>query len=396
MKSKSTILGYYLANFCVSLEFILPVWLIFFTVTAGFSVTQAMFLGSIGYFLSTILEIPTGIVADKYGPKFSYFVGAVLVFISSLFFLLTPNFWLYFGSAIILGFGLALMSGCAESLIFEYLKENDVENEYTKITSTKQSVYFIGRVVSSLSGAYIFLINPVLPFILVGFAHLLSCFFIFKIRIQKPPKTETLTLSIFKQAVSKIREILIQYPISKVLLISILVQIILMDFYFYSYPLLLKDLNLSFEFSGYVFAFVSVFSALGSQLYHKFFAKKDFAVIFIILLSILAMAALIYSSLVWAFILALFVQGVVAGFIYPSLNSFWQPKIEQQYRTTVLSIFSFLMGVISTLSGFMAGVLIDSFGIGNLKFYALVASVIFIVPFVSWASLKREVLKNNF
>ena len=83
MKFDKTIWLYYLANFCVSLQFILPIWLVFFTVNAGFSVTQAMILGSAGYFLSNLLEIPTGVVADKYSPKVSYSIGGILVFLAS-------------------------------------------------------------------------------------------------------------------------------------------------------------------------------------------------------------------------------------------------------------------------------------------------------------------------
>jgi len=151
MKLNTTVIGYYLANFFTSLQFILPIWLIYYTITIGFSVTEAMILGSISYFASTVLEIPTGIIADKYGSKTSYVIGALLIVVSSLFYLFTPNFWLYFASGLIEGLGYALMSGCLESLIYEHLVESKSQESYSKITSNKQSIFFIGRIIASLS-----------------------------------------------------------------------------------------------------------------------------------------------------------------------------------------------------------------------------------------------------
>jgi len=394
MKFDKTIWLYYLANFSTSLQFILPVWLIFYTVNAGFSVTQAMILGAVGYFVSNILEIPTGVVADKYSPKVSYTIGAILIFLASLFYLATPNFWLFLFAEFIFGFGFALISGCLESLMFEYLKETKQESDYPKITSNRQSILFTGRVVASLSSAMIFLINPILPFILIGVTHLLSLIFVLNIKIKQIPESESTPKGILFKAFIRIKEILAIYPLSSVLLVMIFIQTVFMDFYFYSYPLLIKDLNLSFELSGYVFAFVSVFSALGSQIYQKYFKDSDLILIIIFYVSTILLAVLIAISSVWAFILALMIQGICGGFVFPAFNTFWQPKIEKEYRTTLISTFSFVLGVLSTLAAFMAGFVIDNFGIGYMKMGLLIVMLALVLPLLGWFRLVLRKSKN--
>jgi MFS family permease len=392
MKFDKTIGLYYLANFTVSLQFILPVWLIFYTVNAGFSVTQAMILGTIGYFVSNILEIPTGVVADKYSPKVSYSIGSILVFLASLFYFLTPNFWLFLFAEFIFGFGFALISGCLESLIFEYLKESKQESAYPKITSNRQSVLFIGRIVGSLSSAVIFLINPILPFILIGITHLLSLIFVLNIKVAKIPQIENTSKDILLKSFKKIQEVLRIYPLSGLLLVIIFIQTVFMDFYFYSYPLLIKDLNLSFELSGYVFAFVSVFSALGSQIFQKYLKNRDLVLIQVLCVSVVLLTILIAVGSVWAFVIALMVQGICGGLIYPAFNTFWQPKIEKEYRTTLISTFSFVLGVLSALSALIAGLVIDNFGIGAMKMGLLVMMSVVTVPFLIWL---RVVLRGS-
>lgn len=391
MKFDKTIWLYYLANFSTSLQFILPVWLIFYTVNAGFSVTQAMILGTVGYFVSDLLEIPTGVIADKYSPKVSYTIGSILVFLASLFYLATPNFWLFLFAEFIFGFGFALISGCLESLMFEYLKETKQDSNYPKITSNRQSILFIGRIVGSLSSAMVFLINPILPFILIGITHLLSLIFVLNVKVEKVVKSQSQSKDILFKAFAKIKEVLKIYPLSGVLIALILVKTIFMDAYFYSYPLLLKDLNLGFEYSGYVFAFVSVFSALGSQIYQKYLSRKDINLILVMFVGTILTVLLISLNLIWAFVIALTMQGVLGGLVYPAFNSFWQPKIEKEYRTTLISTFSFMLGVLSALTAFIAGLVIDNFGIGSMKVGLLVAMVVLTVPFLVWF---RRVLRG--
>jgi MFS family permease len=74
---------------------------------------------------------------------------------------------------------------------------------------------------------------------------------------------------------------------------------------------------------------------------------------------------------VWAFVVSLLIQGISSGFVFPAFNTFWQPKVEKEYRTTLVSIFSFLVGILSTSGAFLAGVIIDNFGIVNLNNFIL-------------------------
>jgi|GEM_PF-4867201 len=379
MKIDKTILAYHLANFSVSLDFILPIWLIFFTVTVGFSATESMILGVGAYLISLLLEIPTGIIADKFGPKISYISGSLLFFVGMLFYLFPPSFWLYAASSVVTAIGIALMSGSLESLIFEYLNETHQTEKYASITSNKQSLFFIGRVIGSIAGAYVFLINPILPFILIGTNHLISGFFVSKIKIAHKAKLEILNKDILSKALTQIKLVLKENPLSGFLLFAIFSQTLLTDLYFYTYPVFLKDLNLNLEFLGYLFAIVSICSALGSQLFKRYFSTKYLWIILYLGVSSILISALIYINNPITFFVALIVQGLSSGFIWPCIYSFWQPKIEKHNRTTVLSIFSFCMTIFSSSSALISGIVLDKYGLTSLRLYVMI--IILIITF---------------
>ncbi len=92
-----------------------------------------------------ISEIPTGIVADKYGRKFSTLVGlfiwgvayTALPLQSSFFYLLT-----IFG---LLGFGLTFISGALSAWFIDTLKEKGLEEWIHRCTSRKASINGLSR-----------------------------------------------------------------------------------------------------------------------------------------------------------------------------------------------------------------------------------------------------------
>ena len=68
-----------------------------------------------------VLEIPTGVVADKYGRKTSIILGGLFSAISISIFGFINNYWAFFLAEFIGALGFALLSGADKALIYDSL-----------------------------------------------------------------------------------------------------------------------------------------------------------------------------------------------------------------------------------------------------------------------------------
>ncbi len=67
------------------------------------------------------LEIPTGVVADKFGRRLSVAIGCLLFGADMLFFGLGVDYWLLFVAEFLGAIGMTLMSGAEEALLYDTL-----------------------------------------------------------------------------------------------------------------------------------------------------------------------------------------------------------------------------------------------------------------------------------
>jgi MFS family permease len=75
--------------------------------------------------VTLIADIPTGIVADKYGRKTSLVLGDLLLGLSFGVLALSRSFWMFCIYAFMSGLGWALLSGAEEAYVFETAKKED-------------------------------------------------------------------------------------------------------------------------------------------------------------------------------------------------------------------------------------------------------------------------------
>jgi Arabinose efflux permease len=100
-------------------------------------------------------EIPTGVYADRFGPKISFLTGC-LVRLSSIFLLLfATEPWMFFLYSFINGFSVTFYSGADEAFIYESLKESGETHKMDQAMGQIQSGDFIATIISVLSGAFL-------------------------------------------------------------------------------------------------------------------------------------------------------------------------------------------------------------------------------------------------
>ena len=106
-------------------------------------------------FWAFVLEVPTGVIADKFGRKYSVALGCLLTFFSFLIYGSFPNFSAFLVAEFLAAAGMALMSGASEALLYDSLKDENNESKFKNIFGRSFSIGQIAAIISAPVGGFI-------------------------------------------------------------------------------------------------------------------------------------------------------------------------------------------------------------------------------------------------
>lgn len=142
-----------------------------FLLDAGLSNTQAF--GANAFFTvgQVIFEVPTGVVADTWGRRASFLLGAATLFVSSLLYLLMwqieAPFWGWALSSMVIGLGFTFFSGAVEAWLVDALVANDFTGNLESVFGRGQTVAGTAMLIGSVTGGVVAQItNLGVPYIL--------------------------------------------------------------------------------------------------------------------------------------------------------------------------------------------------------------------------------------
>jgi MFS family permease len=184
---KTNIGKLYAYQFCTGLHLITGVLVPFFTEYGGMSFAKTMMLQGWFFFWLLMLEIPTGIVADVQGRCFSLVVGSIAFLCGITAFVSIAHWSVFFLGMFLWAFGLALVSGADESLMYESMMQEGSQVQKDRVMSRFVSFHFagwaIGAPLASILTNWIALRDVVAcMFIPFGVALLIAC------TLREPPR----------------------------------------------------------------------------------------------------------------------------------------------------------------------------------------------------------------
>lgn len=130
-----------------------------FLLDAGLTNAQA-FLAN-GFFTvgQVLFEVPTGIVADTRGRRFSYLAGTLTLALSTLLYLgawyIRADFWLWAASSVLLGLGFTFFSGATEAWLVDALQHTGHKGEMDGVFAKAQSASGVAMLAGSVLGGVI-------------------------------------------------------------------------------------------------------------------------------------------------------------------------------------------------------------------------------------------------
>ncbi len=140
-----------LMSLCSGLVFFAPVALLLRT-TKGITLSEFFILQMVVSVMIVLLEVPTGVIADKIGYKKTIIISQILVFFTRILFLLANNFWVFLLEAIVEAVAICFSSGTSSAYLYELLGDEEYAIESSKIGRFST----VGFIVSTLTYSFMY------------------------------------------------------------------------------------------------------------------------------------------------------------------------------------------------------------------------------------------------
>jgi len=129
-----------------------PIWVVYLQEERGLSLAQVTAMEGPFWLAMVAFEVPTGIVADRFGRRTSLLLGCVVNFVAIFIFAVAHNYPLLFASYIIWAIGLTLLSGADSAFFFDTLKALGREDEYQRLWGRVWALQIVASGVGILAG----------------------------------------------------------------------------------------------------------------------------------------------------------------------------------------------------------------------------------------------------
>lgn len=379
-KLNSNILKITLSEVFFSFGLISAIYILFFQFI-GFSFNDIGLFEAITSIAIILIDLPTGALADFIGRKWTIIIANIFMLAMALLLGFSSGGMLILILAGLLnGLEFSFKSGAKTALIYDTLKELKKEDKFLKISGKINAYARISGIVGMILGAFLFSINPRLPywtwsiFILLSIITLLS--------VQEPMKFNR-KYNLREHYLDMKHTIKYIFNNKKLLWISIffLIPAVFAESYWDVFSQAhLELLNLNPAYLGVVFSIFAGFNALISY-YADDIEKKigeKRSLYLIIIIEALLFFAMAYINILIALIIAIIVFTMNREYLELVSDNYQNKHIPSKNRASILSGISFLNN-----SLFGGAILIWLFGLsidtlGNFQTLIISGSIVLI------------------
>ncbi|NCU32932.1 MAG: MFS transporter, partial [Candidatus Moranbacteria bacterium] len=142
-----------------NLRFFEPFMIIYF-IQGGLDLFLVGLLFSIREIVIYIFEIPSGVIADRYGKKTELIFCFMFYILSFFLFFIANGFLLYAFAMFFFALGEAFRSGTHKAMIMTYIDHHDLKASKTKIYGMTRSYSLIGSMIASIVSIFLVLWLP--------------------------------------------------------------------------------------------------------------------------------------------------------------------------------------------------------------------------------------------
>ncbi|HCQ30893.1 TPA: hypothetical protein DIU27_00725 [Candidatus Collierbacteria bacterium] len=144
-------------NFLIGFNLFWPIAIIYFSKVSGSFLLGGSILGIV-MLASTIFELPTGVLSDFVGRKYTIVFGTWARVLAFLFYAVGMSYWFLVVGAVFEGLSRAFYSGNNDALLYDSLAESNMEDNFAeyqgKVSSTEQLAMSISAILGGLMASF--------------------------------------------------------------------------------------------------------------------------------------------------------------------------------------------------------------------------------------------------
>ena len=357
-----------------------PFWIVYFT-KAGLNYLEISTLVIANNAITLAFEIPTGIVADVFGRKYSVMISFFLSAVASLGIFLGKTFLQFLFCFILSGIAATFMSGAYNAWFFDSLslliKDQTIEDYWGHLSSGQQ----IGNLTGFLLGSLIVSILSLrILWLLEGIGTFLIFIYVFIFGKEEKQLIGKVSSKNYKNFLKEGTTFLFKSKFLVFLVLGSLVWFLGSGILSLSWQPFFEAQGINPKYFGLIlsgYMIVSIFVVRGAGTFTKKIGSD---------LRLLQLVGLICASLTVGL---LFTKGfqwilfVFYGAIYalhdPVFQSYLNQYIPSKERATILSTYNMLISSVTVLGTFIFGVISDTLG---LSISVLISAIICFVSAV--------------
>lgn len=388
----------YAARFLENLQFFGAVSVPYFLDWLQVDYTKIFLLQAWFVVWIVLLEIPTGIVADKYGRKISLALGALLFGIDLLIFGLVKDYYVLYLAEFLGAVGFTLISGADKALIYDSLIEMKREQDGSYYLSRYEAAGTFGMLLSFPLGSLIaggtFIKYPgslPITFILSGLFSILA---LFVYLFMKEPERHNPTENFLKLGIDGLKYLYGNKVLRAFAINSVVISAITF-FMFWFYQPLAGSAGIDIAYYGFIGAGSNLFATIllfNTHRLEKIFGMRNILFYSALIPALLFIGVGIIRNVYFVLISILFITGLKL-LRAPILSDYMNKHIESQNRATVLSSVSLMERIIIAVFYPVVGLLADITIAHALIFLGVIALIFTFITRIEQTHLTPEAEK---
>ena len=366
------ITGYYAFHLFGNMAFWLPMYAVFFLARhLDFSII--LYLYAVNTIFQTVLELPSGLLADRWGRRPLLMMGMLMQAAGYLMIAFGNGMVWYLAGMALHGSALAFVSGADAAFIYDSLQAADRSGEFKEVEGRAYMYNLIGWGAGGLTGGWLAAENMSWPFLLSALA---SCLAILVMATCAEPPRQSRPQpirEIVNQSVDIVRRS--RRLRSAIILWSIIIGLLLVSHKF-SQPYL-QQVGIPLRYFGLIY-FVWLIGAAASSNFSAWAERWCGTRLYFYLLPLVAGLALIYMGIrqdLAGVVVALGHQ-FAWGSLRPQMMAIVNTEAPSSARATILSVAGLGSSVVYFLATPLIGYVADRDGFPRALLYLGLAVVI--------------------
>lgn len=166
----------------------LPIWVIYLQQQRGLTLSQAALVDVTFFVAAALAELPTGLVADRFGRTTSMTIGSTLMAAGLIGWTFAPTLLLTIVAYVVMGVGMTFLSGAEDAFFYETVRASGRADDYPRLLGRVSAIFPGALALGSVASGFLAAINLLLPFVLAGVLLLLALGIVLTLR--EPPAAQ--------------------------------------------------------------------------------------------------------------------------------------------------------------------------------------------------------------